>query len=80
MPPVDATLTQAEWPIWWSPTRMASATATPPLYSSCSSVPASCCHWAGVTGSLATGVPAAMACSMPARFCGRRPDPFSAAL
>ena len=52
MPPVTATLVHADWLIRWSATRMAFATATPPLYSSCSSVPASCCHWARLTGSL----------------------------
>ena len=61
MPPVTATLVQAEWLIRWSASRMAAATATPPLYWSCSSVPARCCHWAWLMGSLATGVPATMA-------------------
>src|SRR6185437_4282738 len=73
----DPTLVQAEWLIRWSASRMAFATATPPLYSSCSSVPARCCHWAWLMGSLATGVPATMACSMPARSCCMVPDPAS---
>ncbi len=59
---------------------MESAIATPPLYSSCSKVPASWFHWVWVTGSLATGAPAAMACSMLVRLCCIVPDPASLAL
>ena len=81
MPPVTATRTQAAWVIWWSAARMACATATPPLNLSCSSVPASCCHWAGVTGSLADrGARRRRACSMPAELLLHGPDPASAAL
>ena len=79
MPLVTATLTHAERLVWWSATKMASATATPPLYSSRSSVPDSCCHPAGLTGSWAAGEPAATACSTPVRSCCMVADPASAA-
>ena len=57
MPLVTATLIHADRLIWWSATSIAAAAATPAVVvGRCSSVPASCCHWASVTGSLATGV------------------------
>ncbi len=74
-PETRATRTQAAWVIRWSAAMISCETATPPLKLSAASGPTIPCHCAGVTGSLLTGVPAVIACSMPVKPCSMGADP-----